>query len=386
MKKRLALFAAILALVCTAAVRAEGLSGAYLSDYDEALRIIDEYDPFISIIRNAVPDYDLLCEACREQVRARCQSAGDLRNMLAELFARLGNPGHLSMIDAEGFREYSFVAEQGVYGEDTPEYRLIHDAKTRAAYAAMAPAALDEAGWTNRYTPYVDWDPGRGLLYIRLPSFRHEMMARDQNVLTEAFRAHPDAKHIAFDICGNGGGSDYYWADLLVAPFGETVSYEKTVYFRENELTRDYGYLESAAPVSSLDDKEVPDFVGELGMTHARTEAITIERAGEDRAIHTDAKRWVLTDEYVYSAADGFAGFCKQTGWATLIGRRTRGDGGSAAPCLIRLPETGLLMRFTVTADANSEGRLNTFYGTIPDIPSKPSETPRDTLLRVIDG
>ena len=138
--------------------------------------------------------------------------------------------------------------------------------------------------------------------------------------------------------------------------------------------------------VSSLDDKEVPDFVGELGMTHARTEAITIERAGEDRAIHTDAKRWVLTDEYVYSAADGFAGFCKQTGWATLIGRRTRGDGGSAAPCLIRLPETGLLMRFTVTADANSEGKLNTLYGTIPDIPSKPSETPRDTLLRVIDG
>lgn len=327
-----------------------------------------------------------MCAEYRERVRERCRSAGDLQNRLAALFARLGNPGHLSMIDAEGFREYVYVAEQGVYGKDAPEYRLLHDEKTRAAYAAMAPAALDEADWTSRYTPYVDWDPDRGLLYIRLPSFRPEIMARDRDVLTDALRAHPDAKHIAFDICGNGGGSDYYWADLLVAPFGETVSYEKTVYFRENALTRDYGYMEGAVPVSSLDDAEVPAFVGELDLTHTRTDAITIGRAGEGRTIHTNTKRWVLTDEYVYSAADGFAGFCKQTGWATLIGRRTRGDGGSASPCLIRLPETGLLMRFTVTADANSEGRLNTFYGTIPDIPSKPSETPYDTLLRVIDG
>lgn len=44
--KRLAIVAAVLTLLCAAAVRAEGPGGAYLSDYDEALRIIDEYDPF----------------------------------------------------------------------------------------------------------------------------------------------------------------------------------------------------------------------------------------------------------------------------------------------------------------------------------------------------
>ncbi len=94
----------------------------------------------------------------------------------------------------------------------------------------------------------------------------------------------------------------------------------------------------------------------------------------------------MLTDERVFSAADGFAEFCRQTNWATVVGRRTNGDGGGVPPYLLRLPETGLLMQFTAVATSNREGELNTFYGTNPDILPKPSESPRDAVLRIIDA
>ena len=72
--------------------------------------------------------------------------------------------------------------------------------------------------------------------------------------------------------------------------------------------------------------------------------------------------------------------------WATIIGKRTKGDGGAIRPFLVRLPKTGLLMRFTAVVSANEDGSLNTLYGTSPDVPSKPSESAYDTLLRLIDS
>ena len=386
LRKGLALIAAFLLLSGAVSARAETPENSFLSDYDEALRILGDCDPFISVIREENPRYDALCAEGRERVRSRCRSAAELAAILSDLFARLGNPGHLSVLDGEGYRQYALLAEQGVFGEGSPVYELLRDGKTRAVYAELESGKAAPADWSGRYVPYVTWDAERRLLYLRIPSFRHELMQRDRDVLVDAFRAHPDAAHIVFDICGNGGGSDYYWAELLVAPFGETEAYEKRVYFRDNELTRQYGYMEDAVPVSALDENELPDFVKALGLTHMLSGTITIEPAEESRTIRTDAKRWVLTDEYVFSAADGFAGFCRQSGWATLVGRPTLGDGGSEAPLLIRLPNTGLLMRFTAAASANAEGRLNTFFGTEPDIPSKPSERPFDTLLRIIDA
>ncbi len=386
MKRWFVLAVVLCILAWPAGICAEPPDSDYLSDYDEALRITEEWNPFIRIIRSTVENYNALCAEERELVRTRCRSAEDLRVMLSELFARIGNPGHLSMLDAAAYREYLHIMEQGIYGEGSPESLLLTDPLTEATYAGMHyddPAAED---WSGRYLPYVTYDGERDLLYIRIQSFRHELIERDRNVLADALRVHPKTKHIVFDICGNGGGSDYYWADLLVAPFGEKVSYEKRVFFRDNELIRNYGYMEEAIPLSELDREDVPAFAEELGLTHMQSGTIVIEPAEENRTIRSDARRWVLIDEYVYSAADGFAGFCKQTGWATLVGRRTKGDGGSDAPVLVRLPKTGLLMRFSATANANQEGTLNAFYGTSPDYPSKPFERVYDTVLRIIDA
>lgn len=387
MKKLFLLLAVLCVFTGWCSAGAELSDAALLSDYDEALHILEENNPFLPIYRQYIPDFDSMCAETRGLVAERCHSARSLYQFMSDLFARLGNPGHLSMIGPEGYQLYMQLAEQGIYGKESAEYRLLHDPRTQAVYSEM----IQESGKpetedvSSLFLPFITWDPDRKILCIRIQSFKSTLIERDRNILADAVRTYPEVKHIVFDICGNGGGSDYYWMENLVAPFGEKVSFEKRVYFRDTELTREYGWMNDAVPLAEADIVKIPDFAEEMGLTYTQAGIIEIEPVEESRVIHTDAERWVLTDEYVYSAADGFAGFCKQSGWATLVGRRTRGDGGASAPVLVRLPESGLLMRFTLAASANEDGTLNTLSGTSPDLPSKPFEPPFKTVLRFID-
>ena len=362
MKKMIALTAALCVLVCSAACAEP--AGAFLADFDTAVRYLEEYNPFLPVIRQQVPGFDALCAEAREKVRTSCSSAETLYRILSDLFARIGNPGHLSMIDREQYWNYVWLAEARGRFADGPATRLLDESRTCGLYGVQGrPEETDEPDLENRNPVSVSYDPGRKMLYICIRSFSEMLMERDRDLLFTAFRDHPDAEHIVFDICGNSGGSDYYWEDLLVAPFGETVTYSK------------------------LGSEEIPAFVEDLGLTHTLswTRSVIPPEDGS-RMVRSGAKRWVLTDERVFSAADGFAEFCRQTNWATVVGRRTKGDGGGLAPYLLRLPETGLLMRFTAVATSNREGELNTFYGTNPDILPKPSESPRDVVLRIIDA
>ena len=102
--------------------------------------------------------------------------------------------------------------------------------------------------------------------------------------------------------------------------------------------------------------------------------------------METSARRWVLIDGGVYSSADKFACFCRSTGWATLVGTRTSGDGMGATPVLILLPESGLLVRFSVMAGENPDGSINAAAGTAPDLLCIRDVLPLNRCLEEIRG
>ena len=84
-------------------------------------------------------------------------------------------------------------------------------------------------------------------------------------------------------------------------------------------------------------------------------------------AVHSDAKRWVLVDHVVYSSSEMFVCFCKSTGWATVAGKQTGGDGIGFSPVLRLLPDSGLLYEFNCAAGENPDGTMN-IEGTTPDV------------------
>jgi C-terminal processing protease CtpA/Prc len=78
-------------------------------------------------------------------------------------------------------------------------------------------------------------------------------------------------------------------------------------------------------------------------------------------------KIYVLTSSNVYSAAEGFSVFCKDSGFATLVGERTGGDGIGGDPMLFCLPNSGILGRYPVYYGMNAQGVLNEEFKTAPD-------------------
>ncbi|KYH29724.1 peptidase family S41 [Clostridium tepidiprofundi DSM 19306] len=90
------------------------------------------------------------------------------------------------------------------------------------------------------------------------------------------------------------------------------------------------------------------------------------------KSVGFEGKIYLLVDRRVYSSAESFAAFCKTSKWATLIGKRTGGDGIGIDPILCSLPNSGFVIRFTGEMGLNSDGSANEETQTEPDISVSP--------------
>jgi C-terminal processing protease CtpA/Prc len=97
-------------------------------------------------------------------------------------------------------------------------------------------------------------------------------------------------------------------------------------------------------------------------------------------------KIYALSDMGLTSSSAGFAMFCKNTGFATLVGSNSKGDGGGFNPIYTALPRSGLVMVNRVSYTLNEDGSCNAEVGTAPDIYSPAGEEPLDTVMNMLAG
>ena len=114
------------------------------------------------------------------------------------------------------------------------------------------------------------------------------------------------------------------------------------------------------------------------GLALAREIVTTIEP--EDSGSVFRGRIWLLTGPSVYSSSEAFAVFCRETGFATLVGQRTGGSNSGGA-ILYELPASHLLIQFDVEYCLNGDGSCNMEMGTAPDIES---DEPLQTVLDII--
>ena len=375
-----------------AAVKTEFTQEEFLADYDQLWADLEENYPFFPVLEEKGIDVEGLRRSGRETIESRVTTLEGFVWVLNNLFMQTGYFAHLSLAPPGIIEWYvSAYTEEGVKSA-RPWYETVCRPQTAATYeqlydmdtdAAVPPEAQDDA-YPPVETRYL---PEYQAVYFHFRSFETSLKERDRDVVSDylASLGEVEISHVILDITGNGGGGNEYWMDNIVSPLGGRFLYDNKMFFADTPVNRrfiDPNY--QVAPLSSLpEDCEVPEFVEELGFT----EYFSTHWESEEGERLPGAKRWLLVDGRVYSAADVFAGFCKDTGWATLVGTSTWGDGNEGATVLLSLNNTGLLVRFSSVAGANSEGQLNTDYGTNPDILSREGEAPLDTVLRVIgDG
>lgn len=370
----------------TLAPAAETELSAFERDYALLWQELESSYPYLPYLEARGLDLDEIRTRYAGEL-PKLRDTADFLSLLQRMLAELGNFAHLNLLTPTIYRQYYsiYVLDETIAAmpEARPFRELLQDPGLAVLYR-LPESAEEDDNTVSVSSVTVLYYPDCRALHLRISSFSQEAVERDRDIVAEALDRYPEAEHIIFDITGNGGGSDLYWMQDLVAPFGGAWPFTFRSFYRASPSFDRFHEQDAGAPVSELTD--APDWTAELGLTHYLSSSVTLpeEAQPSGRQVQTRAQRWLLVDGGVYSAADKFAAFCRYSGWATLVGTRTAGDGLGTTPVLFLLPETGLLLRYSLTAGENPEGTMNAAQGTSPDVLCIRGQLPLSRCLELI--
>jgi C-terminal processing protease CtpA/Prc len=227
------------------------------------------------------------------------------------------------------------------------------------------------------------------IAYLKIPSLSSSYVEKDREGLRAFFNEIKDYTTLIIDIRGNGGGSTNYWMQNILPPLTQVpLSTKNYLLFRDADYLKpfikhktflSYFGLKPLSQLSVAKDKSGYYFKDDQGIY------LDIEyRISPQKPVGFKGRILLLVDDYVYSSAEAFAVFAKATGWATLIGTRTGGDGIGFDPVPVALPNSGLIVRFPADMGLNPDGSVNEEVATQPDIYVEPSYA--DYMKRIGDG
>lgn len=359
-----------------------------LEDYDYLWTALEENYVFFPILERQGIDIAAIQTDTRNLIQNQVPDVSTFYETLRQMFLKCNYFAHLNVVSKDVYDSMArYYCAEGQ--EDNGWKDALEKANVRRFYE-NAPANASEQAAPNSAvseTIFAEYDDQRKTMIITIRSFAQEKLQQDQQYLQDFFQSHAEdeVSDIVFDITHNRGGSTLYWNENIVAPFGGSYTWDTWLYVRDTALTRQYLADEQAyQPMEQLpEDHPAPAFVSELGLTDFchYTECLNSDATLPDNLL--SAKRWVLIDDAVYSAAESFAYFCKKTGWATLVGTATDGDGLGVTPVMVDLPNTGILVRFSAEAGENPDGTCNTERGTMPDYACGRFEVPIAAFERV---
>lgn len=289
-------------------------------------------------------------------------------------FNRTGSVGHISPIA----KSSQYIALYQDLKHRSQWHQVLAHPKSMRAYGILEGDNLAQSGpqptpkaRTSATMRILEDDPQIAL--IRIPTFNHFTIQPDHQPLMDFYAQLGEVQHLIIDITGNGGGDTAYWNDNIASPLArETLT--ATSHAGAINSPSHLALLKQGvqAPTISKNELErLPAFTGiiqgdleRLDTFYALDYVIQPARDG----IPFNGKIWLLVDQYVYSSAESFAHFCKQTGFATLVGRRTGGNGIGIDPAIAMMPNSGLLFRYDMLYGFNTDGSCNDEQGTLPDM------------------
>lgn len=216
--------------------------------------------------------------------------------------------------------------------------------------------------------------PEREAAYLRISSFNTVDMLNYETEVQNFLQSLPTDTALVLDIRGNGGGAIDYWYRRLVPMLTDRrLSQKYYLLYRDGDFQQSFmndmkGYLkeEYSGDISDLLSMDMPNLPSETQSDFRRYFTIR-NYISPNPNFHLKGRIFLLVDNGVYSAAEMFASFAKDSGMATLIGTSTSGGMGSG-PILVALPHSGYLIRFPQDLVVSNDGTPNDEFGTTPDV------------------
>lgn len=220
--------------------------------------------------------------------------------------------------------------------------------------------------------------------YLKVPSFSSFYVDKDKEGILQFLQETAQCKALIIDIRGNGGGSDSYWRHNLVAPLtSKKLESEAYLLFRSSDYLKPFMKHKMFFGIHTLKPLKAFPFVNEQPIYFENNDGVytdsdsSVSPAGKTGFT---GKIYLLVDKYVFSSAEAFAVFAKSTGWATLVGTDTGGDGIGFDPVVAALPHSGLVVRFPCEMGVTPDGKPNEETATAPDIYVE--QTYKDYLIK----
>ena len=191
----------------------------------------------------------------------------------------------------------------------------------------------------------------------------------DMKIIGDYINTLENYKTLIIDIRGNSGGDDTYWMSVVSKIVSEDIENKGYMAFRsDSKIIKDY------VDNREIELESIDKFPKEL-LENAPKEVMTdfSEFIEVPLVIESNTKSkfegniYLLVDNIVYSSSESFSIFCKDSGFATLIGEKTGGDGGGIEPVLFNLKNSGLIVRMSGHMYLTGQGICNEEFKTTPD-------------------
>lgn len=198
---------------------------------------------------------------------------------------------------------------------------------------------------------------------------------KDEKVLDEFLKNKHMYKALIIDIRDNVGGNMDYWQRFLLPKLSKNPKQVVNhMFFKDTEKIKLF-LNDETLNMESLDNVDISG----IKLDHSEdlkdfayyikdTIAISPDESKKDNGY--EGEIFLLVNEDVFSAAEGFASFIKNTEFATIVGSQTGGDGITLGVINSVLPNSGLVFTYTNTLGYDPKGQINEENPTTPDIES----------------
>lgn len=374
-----------------------GGDAKFYSDYDTLWSIIETEYPFLTVA-GRVTGKDFV--SIKNEYRAKLIDVNTTDQFYSDIIVPCLNEfaytGHLTTITSEAYEQrYRNLQQQMERGDITSygkmNWEQMNTPAAREFYGGL-PADSLSSGAAVEYGVHLSFPdsdsvsanleldvyPSYSTAYISIKSMTSFDENNDDAVLESFFIwiEENNYEHCIIDIQENSGGNDGYWMlNLVRSNLKGPLSYQYYALMK-GEQSQQYveAYNTPVYPISELPLDKFPNINKQdlEDASHFATSTVTTDHMG--RRIDDpyeplfSGEFWLLVGPKVYSSSDSFAQFCKETGFAKLVGAATGGDGMGLAPKVFALPETGICIQYSTMGALNSDGSNNEEVGTIPDV------------------
>jgi len=204
--------------------------------------------------------------------------------------------------------------------------------------------------------------------YMKIKAMSYYDIEEDLPKIKTFLQEVKDFQKLIIDIRGNEGEFDQYWERIVELLTGDTLRKEYISFFKENVISiYDPFKIENITTIKDLDEKVLGDLPQEIKSDFNFYKYNSIEINPKD-SVGFRGKIYLLVDENVFSAAEKFAAFSKDTGFATLVGKPTGGGMTFEEIPMAYTPYGGYIIVYSRELVLNSDGTINMEAGTIPHI------------------